>query len=104
MAWICLVVAGGFEIGWAMALKFANGLSRPLPLIGSLLCMAASMGFLGLALKTLPIGTAYAVWTGIGSVGTLVLGVLLLGEAAKPMRLICISLIILGICGLRIFE
>src|ERR1700756_5498253 len=102
MAWLFLIVAGLCEIAWAIGLKYTEGFTRLLPTIGTVLAMAASIGFLGLALKSLPVGTAYAVWTGIGTVGTTVLGIYLFNEPATSLRLACIGFILLGIIGLRI--
>jgi quaternary ammonium compound-resistance protein SugE len=102
MAWLFLIVAGLCEIGWAIGLKYTEGFTRLLPTIGTVLAMAASLGFLGLALKSLPVGTAYAVWTGIGTVGTAVLGIYLFNEPAMLLRLACIGFILLGIIGLKL--
>jgi quaternary ammonium compound-resistance protein SugE len=102
MAWIVLVLAGLFEVGWAVGLKYTDGLTRPLPTALTVLAMAVSLALLGLALKTLPLGTAYAVWTGIGTVGTALLGVWLFGEPAAALRLACIGLIVAGIVGLKL--
>ena len=102
MAWIVLVLAGLFEVGWAVGLKYTDGLTRPLPTALTVLAMAVSLALLGLALKTLPLGTAYAVWTGIGTVGTALLGVWLFGEPAAAGRLACIGLIVAGIVGLKL--
>jgi quaternary ammonium compound-resistance protein SugE len=102
MAWALLLIAGLLEVGWAIGLKYTDGFSRPLPTVGTILAMVTSMGLLGLSLKVLPVGTAYAVWTGIGAVGTAVLGIMLFGEAASPMRLVCIGLILAGIIGLKL--
>jgi quaternary ammonium compound-resistance protein SugE len=102
MAWLFLIVAGLCEIAWAIGLKYTEGFTRLLPTIGTVLAMAASIGFLGLALKSLPVGTAYAVWTGIGTVGTTVLGIYLFNEPAMSLRLACIGFILLGITGLRL--
>ena len=104
MAWIYLVVAGLFEIGWAIGLKYTEGFTRPLPTALTLASMVISIGLLGLALKTLPVGTAYAVWTGIGTVGTVVLGIALLGDSASALRLACIGLIVEGIVGLKVLA
>jgi quaternary ammonium compound-resistance protein SugE len=104
MAWIYLVVAGLFEIGWAIGLKYTDGFTRPLPTALTLASMVISIGLLGLALKTLPVGTAYAVWTGIGTVGTVVLGIALLGDSASALRLACIGLIVAGIVGLKVLA
>jgi quaternary ammonium compound-resistance protein SugE len=97
-----LFVAGLMEIAWAIGLKYTEGFTRLVPSLLTLLSMAASMALLGLALKTLPIGTAYAVWTGIGAVGTALLGIWLFGEPATAMRLLCIGLIVSGIVGLKL--
>jgi quaternary ammonium compound-resistance protein SugE len=102
MAWIILVVAGLFEIGWAVGLKYTEGFTRLLPTGLTVLSMIISLTLLGLALRTLPLGTAYAVWTGIGTVGTAVLGMTLFGEPAQALRLVCIGLIVSGIVGLKL--
>jgi quaternary ammonium compound-resistance protein SugE len=102
MAWIILVFAGLFEIGWAVSLKYADGFTRPLPSVLTAASMVISLGLLGVALKSLPLGTAYAVWTGIGTVGTVVLGMLFYGEPADATRLGCIALIVIGIAGLKL--
>ena len=102
MAWLYLFLAGVCEVGWAVGLKYSNGFSRPFPTIVTVIAMALSLGLLGLALKSLPLGTAYAVWTGIGAIGTVVLGLILFGESADAMRLVCIGLILTGIVGLKI--
>ena len=102
MAWVTLLAAGLLEITWAIGLKYTEGFTRLVPSVLTLLSMAASMALLGLALKTLPIGTAYAVWTGIGAVGTALLGIGLFGEPATAMRLLCIGLIVSGIVGLKL--
>lgn len=102
MAWGILVVAGLFEIGWAVGLKYTEGFTRLWPTVLTVASMIASMGLLGLAVRSLPIGTAYAVWTGIGTVGTAVLGIVLFREPATVIRLVCIGLIVTGIIGLRL--
>jgi quaternary ammonium compound-resistance protein SugE len=102
LAWILLLVAGLLEVGWAVGLKASDGFTRPLPSLLTVLSMAASVGLLGLALRTLPVGTAYAVWTGIGTVGTALLGIALFGEPATAARLACIGLVVLGILGLKL--
>ncbi len=102
MAWILLFVAGLFEIGWAVGLKYTDGFTRPIPTILTAGAMVASVVLLGLAVRSLPLGTAYAIWTGIGTVGTVLLGIWLLGEPATAVRLLCISLIIAGIAGLKL--
>lgn len=101
MAWVILLVAGLLEVGWAIGLKYTEGFTKPLPTVLTVLAMGASVGLLGLALRTLPVGTAYAVWTGIGAVGTAILGMVLFGEAATALRLACIALIVAGIVGLK---
>jgi quaternary ammonium compound-resistance protein SugE len=103
MAWVYLIVAGIFEWGWPIGLKFAwtsDGV-QPLPLIGAIVSMVASGAFLLLAQQTIPVGTAYAVWTGIGAVGTFALGIIFLGEPSHVARYICIGLIVAGIVGLK---
>ena len=102
MAWAVLFAAGLMEVGWAIGLKYTDGFSRLVPSVLTLGCMLASILLLGLAVKTLPIGTAYAVWTGIGAVGTAVLGILLFGDPATALRLACIGLIVSGIVGLKL--
>ncbi|EPE98054.1 quaternary ammonium compound efflux SMR transporter SugE [Rhizobium grahamii] len=102
MAWLLLFLAGLFECGWAIGLKYTDGFTRFVPTTLTAICMVASVALLGLAVKTLPIGTAYAVWTGIGSVGTVLLGVWLLGDPATAPRLLCIALIVAGIGGLKL--
>jgi quaternary ammonium compound-resistance protein SugE len=102
MAWIYLIVAGLFEINWAIGLKYTEGFTRLLPSLWTIASMILSIVLLGLALKTLPVGTAYAVWTGIGAVGTAALGMWLFAEPATPLRLICIALILSGIVGLKL--
>ncbi|KJC59161.1 molecular chaperone [Bradyrhizobium sp. LTSPM299] len=102
MAWAILFVAGLLEIGWAIGLKYTEGFSRLVPSVLTLTAMAGSVILLGVALKTLPIGTAYAVWTGIGAVGTAALGIILFGEPATAMRMASIGLIVAGIAGLKL--
>ena len=102
MAWAMLFVAGLMEVGWAIGLKYTEGFSRLLPSILTLACMAGSIILLGVAVKTLPIGTAYAVWTGIGAVGTAILGIILFGDPATALRITCIGLIVAGIVGLKL--
>jgi quaternary ammonium compound-resistance protein SugE len=102
MPWIYLLFAGIFEVGWAIGLKYTNGFTRLVPTMFTIASMVVSLGLLGLALKALPVGTAYAVWTGIGSVGTAILGIYLLGEPASAIRLACIGLIVAGIVGLKL--
>ena len=102
MAWFILFLAGLFEIGWAVGLKWTDGFTRPLPTALTAISMIVSLGLLGLALRHLPLGTAYAVWTGIGTVGTAILGIWLFGETVSLMRLACIGLIVAGIAGLKL--
>ena len=104
MSWVYLFVAGLFEIGWAIGLKYTNGFTRLVPTLLTAISMAISLGLLGLALKSLPVGTAYAVWTGIGAVGTAMLGIYLLGEPATAGRLACIGLIVAGVVVLNVFS
>lgn len=102
MAWVYLLVAGLLEVGWAVGLRATEGFTRPIPTILTALTMVASLGALGLALRTLPLGTAYAIWTGIGTVGTVIFGIVIMGESANPLRLGAIALIITGIIGLKL--
>jgi quaternary ammonium compound-resistance protein SugE len=102
MNWIILVVAGLFEVCWAIGLKYTDGFSIFWPSVATIVAMAISVALLGFAMKTLPTGTAYAVWVGIGAVGTVILGIVLLGESASPMRLVSLALIVLGIIGLKL--
>jgi quaternary ammonium compound-resistance protein SugE len=102
MPWIYLLLAGLFEIGWAIGLKYTEGFSRLWPTVGTVAAMTASIILLALAVKTLPIGTAYAVWTGIGAVGAVILGIVLFGDPATPARLLCVALIFAGIMGLKL--
>jgi quaternary ammonium compound-resistance protein SugE len=102
VAWIMLAVAGLLEIGWAIGLKYTDGFTRPGPTVATVAAMVASMVLLGLAIRTLPVGTAYAVWTGIGTVGTVLLGMFLFGEPTQPIRLLFIAMIIAGIIGLKL--
>jgi quaternary ammonium compound-resistance protein SugE len=102
MNWLLLLIAGLFEIGWAIGLKYTEGFTRLWPTIGTVLAMLLSMGLLGIAMKTLPVGTAYAVWVGVGAVGTAILGIVLFNEPANPARLISLTLILTGIIGLKL--
>ena len=102
LPWIYLLIAGLFEVGWAIGLKYTDGFSRLWPSLGTAAAMVVSLAFLGLALKTLPVGTAYAIWTGIGAVGTVILGIVLFAEPATAMRLGCVALIVAGIVGLKL--
>lgn len=103
MAWVVLIIAGLFETGWAVGLKYSDGFSRLWPSVWTVACLIASMALLGWSIRSLPLGTAYAVWTGIGAVGTVVVGILLFREPATVARLVCIGLIVAGIVGLKIF-
>jgi quaternary ammonium compound-resistance protein SugE len=102
MAWIYLLLAGLFEIVWAIGLKYTDGFSRLWPSVGTLAAMAVSIVLLAMAVKTLPIGTAYAIWTGIGAVGAVALGIVLFGDPATLPRLLCVALILTGIVGLKL--
>ncbi len=102
MAWVLLVLAGLFEVGWAIGLKYTEGFTRPWPTVGTVLAMIVSLGLLGLAMKSLPVGTSYAVWVGVGAVGTALLGIVLLGEPANAGRLVSLGLIVAGIVGLKL--
>lgn len=102
MPWILLVVAGLFEVGWAIGLKYTEGFTRLWPSMGTVLAMVVSFWLLGAAMKSLPVGTAYGVWVGVGSVGTVVLGIVLFGEPANAARLISVTLIVAGIVGLKL--
>lgn len=102
MAWIVLIIAGLFEVGWAVGLKYTDGFTRLWPTLATAASMIVSLGLLELALKSLPLGTAYAVWTSVGTLGTVVLGILLLGESTDVIRLLYIGLIVAGIVGLRL--
>jgi len=104
MSWIYLFVAGLLEVVWAVGLKYTEGFSRLWPSVGTLVAMAGSVLLLGLALRHLPLGTAYAIWTGIGTVGTAVAGMVLMGEPAGALRLGCIALIVAGILGLKLLT
>lgn len=101
MAWLLLVAAGILEVGWAVGLKYTNGFTRFWPTVGTAVALVASMVLLGLAVRVLPLGTAYGVWTGIGTVGTAVLGMVLFNEPATVVRCLCIGLIVAGILGLK---
>lgn len=102
MAWVILTIAGLFEVGWAIGLKYTEGFTRLWPTIGTVLSMIVSLWLLGIAMKSLPVGTAYAIWVGVGAVGTVVLGIALLGEPANTARLLSVALIIAGIVGLKL--
>jgi quaternary ammonium compound-resistance protein SugE len=102
MNWAMLVVAGLFEVGWAIGLKYTEGFTRLWPTVWTVLSMIISLGLLGVAMKTLPVGTAYSVWVGVGAIGTVILGIVLLGEPASVARMISVALILAGIVGLKL--
>ncbi|MFK0090114.1 quaternary ammonium compound efflux SMR transporter SugE [Pseudomonas sp. NPDC090755] len=102
MSWIILFFAGLFEVGWAVGLKYTDGFSRPLPTILTVGAMVISLGLLGLAMKELPLGTAYAIWTGVGAVGTVIAGIILFGESMALVRLASVALIVSGLVGLKV--
>ena len=102
MNWLILVVAGLFEVGWAIGLKYTEGFTRLWPSVGTVAAMVVSVVLLGIAMKTLPVGTAYAVWVGIGAVGTVILGMVLLGDAANAGRIASLVLIVAGVVGLKL--
>ena len=102
MPWVLLFIAGLFEVAWAIGLKYTEGFTRLWPSVGTLAAMALSVVLLGLAMRSLPVGTAYAVWTGIGAVGTVILGIVLFAEPATAARLACVGLIVAGILGLKL--
>ncbi|WP_460095884.1 quaternary ammonium compound efflux SMR transporter SugE [Pseudomonas sp. S3_C01] len=102
MSWIILFFAGLFEVGWAVGLKYTDGFSRPLPTALTIAAMAISLGLLGLAMKELPLGTAYAIWTGVGAAGTVIAGIILFGESMALVRLASVALIVAGLIGLKV--
>ena len=104
MAWVYLIIAGLFEISWAIGLKYSAGFTRLVPSALTVAAMIASFALLGLALRTLPLGTAYAVWTGIGTLGTALLGIWLFNEPSEPLRLGCMVLILSGVVGLKLLS
>lgn len=104
MSWILLIAAGLLEIAWAIGLKYTEGFTRLWPSVGTAGAMVGSVLLLGIAMRTLPVGTAYAVWTGIGAVGTAILGIVLFSEPATAGRLVCLGLILAGIVGLKLFT
>lgn len=101
MAWLILIVAGIFEVGFAIGMKYTDGFTKPLPTVLTVLSVVISMVLLGIAMKTLPAGTAYAIWTGIGTVGTVILGIILFQEPVTVVRMLCVALIIGGLVGLK---
>ena len=102
MNWLILILAGIFEMGWAVGLKYTDGFTRLWPTVGTLLAMLISLGLLGIAMKSLPVGTAYAIWVGVGALGTAILGIVLFGEPATAGRLLSLGLILAGIIGLKL--
>ena len=102
MPWIILVLAGLFEIGWAIGLKYSDGFSRLWPSVYTVVAMAISLGLLGIAMKSLPVGTAYAIWVGVGAVGTVILGIVLFDEPVNGLRIASVGLIIAGLVGLKL--
>ncbi|MCK9814053.1 QacE family quaternary ammonium compound efflux SMR transporter [Pseudomonas chlororaphis] len=102
MSWIILFFAGLFEVGWAIGLKYTDGFTRPLPTALTIIAMAISLGLLGLAMRDLPLGTAYAIWTGVGAIGTVIAGIILFGESMALMRLASVALIVAGLVGLKV--
>ncbi|MGI5912078.1 MAG: quaternary ammonium compound efflux SMR transporter SugE [Syntrophomonadaceae bacterium] len=104
MNWLLLLIAGLFEVFWAIGLKYSQGFSKLMPSIFTIFAMMTSFYFLSLALKSFPLGNAYAIWTGIGTVGTVILGVILFKEPIDPIRLICIGFIAIGIVGLKLIS
>ena len=102
MAWIILVLAGLFEVGWAIGLKYTEGFTRLWPTVGTVAAMVISLGLLGVAMKSLPVGTAYAIWVGVGAVGTVILGIVLFQEPVNALRMVSVGLIIAGLVGLKL--
>ena len=104
MEWIFLAVAGLFECGWAIGLKYTEGFTKPVPSVFTILAMAISIWLLSVALKSIPLGTAYAIWTGIGAVGVAIMGMILFGESRDALRIVCLLFIIIGIVGLKLVS
>lgn len=102
MSWFILFVAGLFEVAWAVGLKYTEGFTRPIPTALTILAIITSMGLLGLAMRNLPLGTAYAIWTGVGAVGTVIVGIVLFGESMAPVRMLSVALILCGLVGLKL--
>jgi len=102
MAWLIVIVAGLFEVGWAIGLKYTDGFTRPWPTVATLVAMVVSVWLLSIGMRTLPVGTAYSVWVGVGAIGTVALGIVLFGEPASAARLISVGLIVAGIVGLKL--
>jgi quaternary ammonium compound-resistance protein SugE len=102
MSWFILLLAGLFEVGWAVGLKYTDGFTRPLPTLLTVAAIIGSLSLLGLAMKELPLGTAYAIWTGVGAVGTVIAGIMLFGEAMTLLRIVSVALIVCGLAGLKL--
>ena len=102
MKWLILILAGLFEIGWAVGLKYTQGFTRLWPSVGTVAAMVISLGLLGVAMKWFPLGAAYAIWVGVGVVGTTLLGIMLLGESASAAKLASVALIVAGVAGLKL--
>ncbi|MEH6420218.1 quaternary ammonium compound efflux SMR transporter SugE [Pseudomonas sp. CGJS7] len=102
MPWVLLVLAGLFEVGWAIGLKYTEGFTKLWPSVGTIAAMIVSLGLLGLAMKTLPVGTAYAIWVGVGAIGTVILGIVLFNEPANALRIVSVLLIVAGLVGLKL--
>jgi len=102
MPWILLVLAGLFEVGWAIGLKYTDGFTKLWPTVGTVAAMMISLGLLGIAMKSLPVGTAYAIWVGVGAVGTVILGIVLFQEPTNALRLVSVGLIVAGLVGLKL--
>jgi len=104
MSWVLLLLAGVFEVGWAVGLKYTHGFTKLWPSVATIAAMVLSMGLLGVAVRHLPLGTAYAIWTGIGTIGTAIFGIVVLKEPATAMRLACLVMIVAGIVGLKLLS
>ena len=104
MAWVLLFIAGVLEVAWAIGLKYTEGFTRLWPTIATVAAMAASVALLGVALRSIPVGTGYAIWVGIGATGTAIMGMYLFGESREPLRLVCLGLIVAGVVGLRLVS
>lgn len=104
MQWFYLILAGFFEVGWAIGLKFSDGFTKIIPSIFTVVTMAASLYFLSLSLKTLPLSSSYAIWTGIGTIGTVILGIIIFKEPISVVRIVCVLLIVAGIVGLKLVS
>jgi quaternary ammonium compound-resistance protein SugE len=102
MSWLILIVAGLFEVGWAVGLKYTEGFTRPLPSVLTIAAMIISLGLLGIALKTLPVGSAYGIWVGVGAVGTAIVGILLFDETVSALKFVSLLLLVAGIVGLKL--